>query len=102
VIAKATGIIVILFFLFCLTLSCNEAQHISLWERHCEACHDGKTILNGKVVIDKQQMKAKYKTLDEFANACAGGPTCMNIVKHEEKLLREVGTEIGITNNAKQ
>ncbi|MFZ2196346.1 MAG: hypothetical protein WAV13_01335 [Thermodesulfovibrionales bacterium] len=43
-------------------------------------------------------MKAKYKTLAEFANACAGAPACMNIVKHEEKLLKEAGTEIGLKN----
>ena len=100
-IAKATSIIIILFFSFCPTLSC-QTQRIGLWERHCEACHDGKTILNGKVVIDKEQMKAQYKTLDELGNACAGAPTCMNIVKHKEKLLREVGAEIGITNSARQ
>lgn len=55
-------------------------------------------MLNGKVVPDKEQMKAKYKTLDEFAKACAGAPVCMNIVKHEEKLLRGAGTEIGLKN----
>lgn len=55
-------------------------------------------MLNGKVVPDKAQMKAKYNTLDEFAKACAGAPACMNIVKHEEKLLREAGTEMGLKN----
>jgi hypothetical protein len=36
--------------------------------------------------------------LDEFAKACAGAPVCMNIVTHEESLLREAGTEIGLKN----
>ena len=67
-----------------------------MWERHCEACHDGKTILDGRVVADKEQIKRKYKTLEEFANACTKSPECMNIVKHEEGLLLKVGSEIGL------
>jgi len=66
------------------------------WERHCEACHDGQTILNGKVVIDREQMKAKYSSLQEFVNACGGSPSCMNILKHDEKFLREAGKNIGL------
>jgi hypothetical protein len=66
------------------------------WERHCEACHDGQTILNGRVVIDKEQMKAKYSTLQEFVNACGASPSCMNIVKHGKKLLMEAGKDIGL------
>jgi len=66
------------------------------WERHCVACHDGQTILNGKVVIDREQMKAKYSSLQEFVNACGGSPSCMNILKHDEKLLREAGKNIGL------
>ena len=86
----------LLFLLF--TASCSNNHPISSWERHCEACHDGKTVLNGKVVMDKEQMKAKYKTLTEFLNACQGYTSCMNILKHREGLLREVGREIGIAN----
>ena len=96
--ARSMKIIIILFFSVCFTLGCYKTQRVNLWERHCEACHDGKTVLNGKVVMDKDQMKAQYKTLDEFGNACAGAPSCMNIVKHENKLLREVGTEMGLRN----
>lgn len=66
------------------------------WERHCQACHDGQTILNGRVVIDGEQMRAKYTTLQEFVNACGGSPSCMNIVKHDKDLLREVGKELGL------
>ena len=87
-------IIVLLF----ITSSCHKAQDISLWERHCESCHDGKTMLNGKITLDKEQMKTKYKTLDEFSNACIGSVSCMDILKHEKKLFKEVGMEIGIKN----
>jgi hypothetical protein len=68
-----------------------------MWDRMCEACHDGATVLNGKVVIDKEQIKAKYHSLDELVKAvlCEGHP-CMNILKHDEKLVRKVGKEIGI------
>ncbi len=69
---------------------------MSLWARHCATCHDGKTVLNGKVIISREQMKSKYKTLDEFSNACAGTASCMNILKHNKKLFVEVGKEIGI------
>ncbi len=68
----------------------------SAWERHCEACHDGQTILNGRVVIDREQMRAKYTNLQEFVNTCGGSSSCMNILKHDKKLLREVGKEIGL------
>ena len=97
-IPKTIRLIIILIFAFCFISSCSKIQSVNLWERHCESCHDGKTMLNGKVVPDKEQMKAKYKTLDEFAKACEGTPVCMNIVKHEEKLIREAGTEIGLKN----
>lgn len=69
---------------------------MSLWERHCAACHDGKTVLDGRVVPSREQIKEKYKTLNEFAGACSNSPSCMNIVKHEKGLLLEVGSEIGL------
>ena len=96
---KTTYAIVFFMILICLLFfswSCRKTERISLWERHCAACHDGKTILNGKVVINKEQMKSKYKTLDEFSNACAGTASCMNILKHDKKLFIEVGKAIGI------
>ena len=80
----------VLLFCFC----CQRIQYTSLWEKHCEACHDGKTVLNGKVVADKASLKEKYNTLDAFANACGNTPMCMNILKHDEKLLRKVGKEL--------
>ncbi len=76
----------------------SGTQRNSLWERMCEACHDGKTVLNGKVVIDREQMKTKYKTVDELVKAVTcEGPPCMNILKHDEKLVRKVGKEIGLS-----
>ncbi len=95
---KAIAILMILLCPLFFTASCEKPEHISLWDRHCAACHDGKTVLNGNVVINRDQIKAKYKTLDEFSNAC-GGPAsgmCMNILKHDKKLFVEVGREIGI------
>lgn len=94
VVAVVLSIILPLSFLP--ALSCDKTQSVSLWERHCEACHDGKTVLNGKVLIDKEHIREKYRTLDEFTGACVNSPVCMNIVKHEEALLTKVGTEIGI------
>jgi hypothetical protein len=75
-----------------------RTQNISLWDRMCASCHDGTTVLNGRVVIDKGQIKAKYKTVDELVKAVTcTGPPCMNILKHDEKLVRQVGKEIGLS-----
>jgi hypothetical protein len=99
-IKKAVTVIIILLFPLLSGLS-YKSSRISLWERMCEACHDGSTVLNGKVVIDKEQIKAKYQTLDELVNAVTcEGPPCMNILKHDEKLVRKVGKEIGIRETA--
>ncbi len=46
--------------------------------------------------MNRDQMKSKYKTLDEFSNACVGTASCMNILKHDKKLFIEVGKAIGI------
>jgi hypothetical protein len=94
-------ILVFLPFLFIIIAGCQKTEPMTLWDRHCGACHDGKTVLNNRVVMDKEQMKMKYKTLDEFADACANLPSCMNIVKHEKKLFLEAGKEIGIKDTAK-
>jgi hypothetical protein len=96
---KAYTLVFIIILIF-ITSGCNKTQNISLWERHCVACHDGKTMLNGRVTLNREQMKAKYKNLDEFTNACIGSVSCMDILKHEKKLFKEVGTEIGIKNIA--
>lgn len=95
-ITYAIGIFTVLICSLFFASSCWKTERISLWERHCATCHDGQTILNGKVAINMEQMKSKYKTLDEFSNACAGTASCMNILKHDKKLFIEVGKEIGI------
>ena len=78
----------------------EKTAMISQWERACESCHDGQTVLNGKVVIGKEQMKAKYKTLDELVKAVSCEcPPCMNILKHDKTLVRKVGEELGLKEN---
>ena len=90
------GIFMILICTLFSASSCRKPENISLWARHCATCHDGKTVLNGKVVMNREQITSKYRTLDEFSNACAGTASCMNILKHDKKLFIEVGKEIGI------
>jgi hypothetical protein len=95
-IKRVVSISIILLFPLLAGLS-YRSPRISLWERMCEACHDGKTVLNGRVVMDKDQMRTKYRTIDELVNAVTcEGPPCMNILKHDEKLVRKVGREIGL------
>jgi hypothetical protein len=92
----------VLLFPLLAGFSPRQERH-RLWERMCEACHDGQTVLNGKVVMDKNQLRAKYHTLDELVNAVTcQAPPCMNILKHDEKLVRKVGTEIGIKESPKK
>ena len=95
---RKKGTLAVIVLLFFLTAGYGYgAQRVSLWERMCEACHDGKTMLNGKVVMDKEQIKGKYHTLDELVKAVTcQAPPCMNILKHDEKLVRQAGKEIGI------
>ncbi|MCL5024183.1 MAG: hypothetical protein M1497_12620 [Nitrospirae bacterium] len=100
------GIKVVRFFIVLalpFLLAVSVEADVSMWERMCGACHDGTTVLNGKVVVDKEQIKAKYKTLDDLVKAvsCEGAP-CMNILKHDEKLVRQVGKELGIKDTAKK
>jgi hypothetical protein len=94
--SRALTIIVVLLFPLLAGFT-SRSERISLWERMCESCHDGQTVLNGKVVMGKKEMRAKYPTLDELVNAVTcQAPPCMNILKHDEKLVRKVGREIGI------
>jgi hypothetical protein len=81
----------------------SDAYAISLWERHCAACHDGKTVLNNKVVTDKEQIKAKYATIEDLTKAVTcDGPPCMNILKHDETLIKKVGKELGLKSGQKK
>ena len=93
--------VVCLTFLIVALSGCRQTDQLTLWDRHCGACHDGKTVLNNQVVMDREQMKLKYKTLREFSDACANSPSCMNIMKHEKKLFLDVGREIGIEDTGK-
>ena len=95
-------IVAMLFSILFTTVGCTKPQPLSSWERHCVACHDGETLLNGKVLMNKEGMKAKYKNLEEFMNACQGSGACMNILKHQKKLLTEVGKELGISNGSRK
>jgi hypothetical protein len=94
-------ILALLPFLILALSGCQKTEQMTSWDRHCGACHDGKTVLNNRVVMDKEQMKLKYKTLDEFADACSNSPSCMNIMKHEKRLFIDAGREIGIKDAAK-
>ena len=68
----------------------------SLWELKCAACHDGKTVLNEKVMPGKEELRARYRDIDAFSSSCQKAPACMNILKHDEELFIDVGREIGI------
>ena len=92
-------VVILCSFLF---TGCTKPQTMSAWERHCVACHDGETILNGKVLMNKEGMKATFKDLGEFVNACEGSGACMNILKHQKKLLSEVGKELGISDSSRK
>ncbi len=95
---KSLGAIFGLIIIFLIFASCAKNQTESLWERHCAACHDGKTVLNERVVMSKEELISKFKdkALTDFMDACVGSSSCMNILKHQEKLLRDVGKEMGI------
>jgi hypothetical protein len=82
------------------TVGC-QTERVSLWKRHCESCHDGKTVLNGRTVLNKEQLASKYQTIEQLLKACEISPSCMNILKHDKKLLRNVGKEIGLKENTR-
>ena len=100
--AKTMSVIVVMLFSILSTVGCTKPQPLSSWERHCVACHDGETLLNGKVLMNRDGIKAKYKNLEEFVNACEGSGACMNILKHQKKLLTEVGKELGISDGSRK
>lgn len=99
---KTLSVIVVMLFSILSTAGCTKPQPMSSWERHCVACHDGETLLNGKVLMNREGMKATYKNLEEFVNACEGSGACMNILKHQKQLLTEVGKELGISNGSRK
>ena len=88
-------------FILVLLVSCKKPIPLSEWESKCSACHDGQTVLNEKVVPDKEQLKAKYPTLDAFINSCDRSPSCMNILKHNKALFEQIGKELGLKRAAR-
>jgi hypothetical protein len=76
-----------------------QPEQISLWKRHCDSCHKGKTSFKDRTVMNKEHLTAKYETIEQLLEACETSPSCMNILKHNKKLLREVGKEIGLKEN---
>ncbi len=93
---------VLFLFILALLVSCKKPVPITEWERKCVACHDGQTILNGRVVPDKEQLKAKYQTLEAFVDSCDGSPACMNILKHDKELFKKIGEELGLKSTAQK
>lgn len=97
---RSTGVyMVLLLYISLLAAGCNY-NRISTWDLKCGACHDGTTVLNGNVVMGKDEMQSKYKNLEDFVNSCDKTPACMSILKHDRKLFRTVGIEIGIGKGA--
>ncbi len=86
---------VILLSVFFFAGGC-EYERPSMWEMKCAACHDGRTVLNGKVVVGQEEMKSRYGDMETFVNVCKDSPECMSILKHDKDLFREIGQEIGI------
>jgi hypothetical protein len=93
---KTTVIIAATTIIIAASIAACSFERPSLWELKCAACHDGKTVLNGKVVPDKEELKGRYRDIESFASSCQKAPRCMNILKHDEELFREIGREIGI------
>jgi hypothetical protein len=83
-------------FVVVIFVSCKNPVPLSEWDRKCSACHDGQTVLNEKVVPDKNQLKEKYPTLEAFINSCDKSPSCMNILKHNKTLFEQIGKELGL------
>ena len=62
-----------------------------LWVKMCASCHDGNT------AISKDAIREKYQTVYIFTEAVLKkGGRCMNILKNDENLIREVAQEIGL------
>jgi hypothetical protein len=100
--ATITKRTILFVFILALLFSCKKPVPITEWERKCAACHDGQTVLNEKVVPGKEQLKAKYPTLEAFINSCDKSPFCMNILKHNKKLFKQVGKELGLKSTAQK
>ena len=57
----------------------------------CASCHDGST------AISKETLNEKYQTVSAFTDAVLQKVgRCMNILKNDKKMIREIGGEIGL------
>ena len=98
---KANGTIVVIAVIFAALMAACKFERASLWDMKCAACHDGKTVLNEKVMPGKQELRIRYSNMDEFSSSCQKAPRCMNILKHDEELFIDVGRELGIPEKLK-
>ena len=93
----ALSVIAVSFIAVSLMLMAGcEKRKATLWDQNCASCHDGKTVLNDQAVPDKKDLVEKYDSMEQFMLSCLKSPPCMNLLKHDEDLFREVGREIGI------
>jgi len=87
----------VLFLAICLpVLTGCKSEPSSLWAQKCSGCHDGKTVLNDQVVPDKEDLVSKYENMEQFMISCLTSPPCMDVLKNDEELFRQVGREMGI------
>ena len=69
----------------------HAVTRANLWQKLCASCHDGKTAVSKEVIRDK------YRTIDVFSEAVLKkGGRCMNILKNDRKMIRQVAAEIGL------
>ncbi len=66
------------------------------WEDNCAGCHNGQMpSSSGKPIPTKDQLKAKYKTVDAFVNAAKNSKDpMMDPVKGNDALLRSAAKEV--------
>lgn len=94
--ARAAASAISVLILIAAALMGCKYERPSLWEMKCAACHDGKNVLNDKVMPGKQDFRDRFRDIGEFSDSCLKAPKCMNILQHDEELFVEVGREIGI------
>ena len=67
------------------------ATRTQFWPKMCASCHDGNT------AISKEAMREKYQTVNAFSEAVRHkGGRCMNILKNDKKMIKQVAQEIGL------
>jgi hypothetical protein len=95
VIMKSRGIVtaalIICFIVVVLVGASHAVSRTGLWPKMCASCHDGKT------AVSKEAIRDKYRTVDAFTEAVLNkGGRCMNILKNDKKMIRQVAEEIGL------